>query len=145
LILIASTAISIFPLPTAQSHTPAWNYDTFTYVTVSPSPVGAGQEALVVVWLNWWPPTADNYGYGGRWTFDVKITLPDNTTETRTIMSDAAGAASFLYTPNQTGNYSFVAHHSKETVTWDMGVGLRPGTTQSHITKLSQLYFRGKH
>lgn len=135
LILMATTAISIFPLPTAQSHNPAWNYDTFTYVTVSPNPVGVGQEALVVVWFNWWPPTADNYGYGGRWTFDLKITKPDNTIETRTVMSDAAGCASFLYTPNQTGNYSFVAHHSKETVTWEMGLGLRPGTKQSQYNQ----------
>ncbi len=135
LILMVTAVISLIALPMAQSHTPAWNYDTFTYVTVSPNPIGVSQDALVVVWLNWWPPTADNYGYGGRWTFDLTITKPDNTNETRTIMSDAAGAASFVYVPDQEGNYTFVAHHSKETITWDLGLGLRPGTTQSQYNQ----------
>jgi hypothetical protein len=135
LILIATFAVSLIALPTTQSHTPAWNYDTFTYLTVSPNPVGVSQDALVVAWLNWWPPTADNYGWGGRWTFDITITKPDNTTETRTIMSDAVGAAAFVYVPNQEGNYTFVAHHPKQTITWDLGLGLRPGTTQSQYNQ----------
>ncbi len=135
LFLMFAMAFSLLALPNVVAHDPPWNYETYTYLTVSPNPIGVGQEALVVIWLSWWVPTADNYGYGGRWTFNIQITKPDNTTETRTMLSDATGSTYIVFVPDQVGTYTFVGQHIEEVITWDLGLGLRPGTTQSQYNQ----------
>jgi hypothetical protein len=61
------------------------------------------------MWLDKVPPTAAGIG-GERWEgYEVEITAPDGSTETKgPYTSDSTSAAYFLYTPNQVGTYTFL-------------------------------------
>ncbi len=106
LVLTASTLLAIFPI--ADAHVPAWTIPTYAYIVASPDPIGVGQTAFLVFWLDKVPPTAGGIG-GDRWTgFTVKVTKPDGTTQTiGPMISDATSAAWSLYTPDQLGTYKF--------------------------------------
>jgi hypothetical protein len=109
LILIVPIATTLVNLQTVNAHTPPWDKASWTYIAVTPSPIGVGQNALIVFWLDTLPQTA-NGQYGDRFTFTVKVTKPDKTTETLgPITSDPVGGGWTNYTPNQEGNYTFVA------------------------------------
>ncbi len=109
MILLTSTAISLYALPAAQAHTPAWEIPTYAFVNVSPSPAGVGQQCLIVVWL-------DKIPDGATVTNDIRfhnykciITAPDGTTETVTwdTVVDSTSSAYHPWTPTQTGTYTF--------------------------------------
>jgi hypothetical protein len=108
LIALLILSMTVFALPFANAHTPAWTIPTYAYIVASPDPVGVGGTAFVVMWLNWPPPTAGGSG-GDRWTgYTVTITKPDGTTESKgPFSSEATSAAFFLYTPTQIGTYTF--------------------------------------
>jgi hypothetical protein len=44
-ILILIMTVSIFALPLANAHDPAWSIPTIAYISVGPDPIGVGQEA----------------------------------------------------------------------------------------------------
>jgi len=104
ILTIAGSTLLVMPISSA--HTPPWSIPTYAYLVASPDPVGLGQTAFVVMWIDKVPPTAGGVG-GDRWKgFTVKITKPDGTFETKgPYTSDATSAAWFLYTPTQTGLY----------------------------------------
>jgi outer membrane protein assembly factor BamB len=108
LILTLTIATLLATLPIISAHYPPAEQETYSYIEVVPDPVGVGQTAFVVMWLDKVPPTAAGIG-GDRWEgFEVEITKPDGSTETKgPYTSDATSAAFFLYTPNQVGTYVF--------------------------------------
>jgi hypothetical protein len=117
LVLILAITASLVALPTANAHTPPWSVPTWTYVSVSPTTIGVNQEALVVFWLNQYPPTASG-AYGDRWTFTVEVTKPDGTSETLgPFTSDPVGSYFSNYVPTQTGTYTFVAKFAEHKIT----------------------------
>jgi hypothetical protein len=82
LLLTASMTTSIVFLPSTNAHTPGINIPTYTFCSVSPNPIGAGQQVNVNFWVNQPPPTASAQ-YGDRWgNMTVMVTHPDGTTET---------------------------------------------------------------
>src|SRR3989304_4132140 len=96
-------------LPLTSAHTPPKEIPTYAYLAVSPNPVGQGQSVFLVMWLHTAPYTADGIA-GDRWRgFTVEITRPDGTTEKKgPYISDPTGSIFTLYTPTQTGTYTFV-------------------------------------
>ncbi len=58
LLLIFSMTASLMFLPSVNAHNPPQNIPTWTYVSTSPQTIGVGQQALLVVWQNFIPPTA---------------------------------------------------------------------------------------
>ena len=126
LVLFAALCVSLFTLPTAQAHTPAWSVPTWTYIAVQNSVIGVNQPFLVIFWTNCIPPTA-NGAYGDRWTFTLEITKPDGTKQVVSgLKSDPIGGGYLQYTAEQTGTYTFVAKFDGKTVT---GLPLPPGRT----------------
>ena len=108
-ILMITITITTVSMPTASSHTPPWSKVTWTYIAVTPSPIGVGQSALIVFWLDTLPQTASGQ-YGDRFTFTVDVMRPDGTNETLgPIGSDPVGGGYTNYVPTQEGNYTFVA------------------------------------
>jgi outer membrane protein assembly factor BamB len=107
LILLLSTS-AFMTMPTTNAHDPAWEVPTHAYIVVSPNPIGVGQEAFVVFWLDWIPIGAAGIG-GDRWTnLKVEITKPDGNKETLgPFTSDSIGTGFAMYTPDQVGNYTF--------------------------------------
>jgi len=117
-VLLLTFAAIIVTLPIVSAHDPPWEVPTWSYISVSPNPVGVNQPALLVMWLNCYPPTASGAN-GDRWDgYTVEVTKPDETTETLEIgTSDPVGSAYAQYTPTQVGTYSFVFHFPGDTVT----------------------------
>ena len=78
--LIFSMAASIMLLPNANAHYPPLQVPTFSFCSVSPNPIGAGQTARVNFWVGEPPPTASGQ-FGDRWgNLTVVVTKPDETT-----------------------------------------------------------------
>ena len=48
-------------------------------LSVSPNPVGVGQTAYIIMWLDMIPPTAQGPN-GDRWTFYLNVTDPKGVT-----------------------------------------------------------------
>ena len=81
LILISSTAISLYAIPTTNAHTPPWNVPTSAYVTCAPNPIGIGQTTTIVVWVDRFSPFAGG-GVGQRWDgYTINITSPSGKTQ----------------------------------------------------------------
>ncbi|MGZ4849897.1 MAG: outer membrane protein assembly factor BamB family protein [Candidatus Bathyarchaeia archaeon] len=83
---------------------PSVTMDTVAFLSVSPSPIGIGQTALVNMWTT--PPISPNRFQSGYY---VDIIRPDGTTETVGPMDSypADATAWFQLTPDQTGTYQF--------------------------------------
>ncbi len=127
MVLLSTIGATIVALPSTSAHYPAWTIPTWCYATTSPNPVGVNQPALIVFWTDKVPYTAVG-AYGDRWTFTVDVTKPDGSKETLgPTTSDPVGGGYFVYTPTQTGTYSFVAKFPGATLTGN------PSTTPSHL------------
>ena len=107
LFLILTIATPLFPI--INAHTPPWTITSWTQIAVTPNPVGVGQHVNVIFWADSFPRTAAG-SMGDRFTFNVEITKPDGTTETRgPITSDPVGGGTVGYVPDQVGNYTIIA------------------------------------
>jgi len=107
-LLSVSMTASIVLLPNAEAHTPPWSVPTYSFISVSPNPIGVGQTVNVNFWVNLPPPTASAQ-YGDRWhNMTVVVTKPDGTSTTLgPFTSDATGGTFTTYTPEVIGNYTF--------------------------------------
>ncbi len=117
IVLVLMLAFSLLAvLPITNAHSPPWTLPTHCYVNVSPNPVGVGQQALILFWVDKTPPTA-NGAYGDRWDgYTVEITKPDGTKQTLgPFTSDPVGGAYTTFTPNQAGTYTVVSKFPQQT------------------------------
>ena len=108
LFLILIVAVPIIILPVANAHIPPWEIHTYAFITVNPNPIGVGQEAFVMFWLDRVPPGATG-NTGDRYrNLKVDVTKPDGKQETLgTFTSDSIGGTYTTYTPDQLGTYTF--------------------------------------
>ena len=109
--LISATIIALMLLSTFAQNTPsasAADFPTYLFLTVQPNPIGVGQSANVVYWMDRAPPTASG-PRGDRWQgWTMEITSPDGETETKNLAdSDAAGSGIIKYIPEKVGTYIF--------------------------------------
>jgi len=117
LILMLTFSVTSLAIPIASAHDPAWEIPVFTYAAVRPNPVGVGQEALILFWPNFVPPTAMG-PYGDRYTWTVEVTTPSGTKENLgPFTSDPVGGGWAIYTPSQVGTYTFVAKLADHVIT----------------------------
>ncbi len=121
LILLITMTVSIFALPSTDAHPTPWAIPTYAYISVTPNPVGVGQDLNVVVWVDKALPGAAAANSVRFNDYKVTITKPDNTTETINwpICTDTTSSAYSKYTPTMTGTYSFVFTHPNMTYTWN--------------------------
>ena len=96
-------------LPTVLAHDPPWEIPTWAFMSISPDPIGVNQEALIVMWINDYPITA-NGAYGDRWQgYTIDVTKPDGTKITLgPYASDPVGAQFTQFTPTEIGEYTLV-------------------------------------
>jgi PQQ-like domain len=130
-IAIFLTFIMIAPMAMVNAHVPAWNIPTYSFIVVSPNPVGTGQTLNVNFWVNIPPPTA-NAQYGDRWgNVTVKVTKPDGTTQTLgPFITDDTGGTFTTFTPTALGNYTFQMFFAGQVLA---GNNLAPGQTSPFI------------
>jgi hypothetical protein len=107
LLLISIGASTLLISPT-NAHTPGWQMPTYSFLSVSPNPVGVGQTANVNFWLSLAPPTASG-PYGDRWkNITVVVTKPDGHIDTLgPFTTDDTGGTFTTFTPTAIGNYTF--------------------------------------
>ncbi len=125
LLLTLSMSTSMVLLPTANAHTPPRSVQTYSYIAVSPNPVGVGQQVLVVIWVSPNPPTATGLA-GDRWrNMQITVTKPDGTTENLgPFNSDPTGSTYTPYTPNQLGTYKFALNYPGQVMSLTGPTGL---------------------
>jgi outer membrane protein assembly factor BamB len=109
---IAASFITCLPAVNATA------FDTYAFIVATPDPIGVGQTATVVWWLNLFPPTAGGVT-GDRWqNITVTITKPDGSEQTLgPLTSDAVGSNWFTYVPDTVGKYYFQLSFPGQTLT----------------------------
>ena len=114
LILLLTIAALVTFLPTVNAR----DFPTYAYITVSPDPIGVGQTATIIAWLDKVPPTAGIIGLGDRWQdFRIEVTKPDGSKETLgPFTSDPVGSMWTTYTPTQVGTYTFQFSFPGQTI-----------------------------
>ena len=123
--LLLTISVPIFALmPNANAHDPLWKMPTYTYISAAPNPIGVGQTAIIVFWVDKLPPTAAGHA-GDRWFFYVDVTKPDETKETvGPFTSDPVGGSYYSLTPQETGTYTFTARFGPQVITGSNGTGI---------------------
>jgi hypothetical protein len=126
IVLLLSIAISVAS-QTTSAHTPSWQIPTFAYASVSPNPVGIGQQTTIVVWVDKALPGADVANDIRMKGYKATITCPDGTTDiiTWNTVTDTTSSAYTLYTPDQTGNYTVFFEYPGQTYTWTEPINSR--------------------
>jgi hypothetical protein len=112
--LLSIGTFTSFPLATGQlaiqqptiqmpsGVTPDMTVTTEAYLSFRPNPVGVGQPIIINVWLH--PPTNVNRDF--ILAFQITITKPDGTKETKLLSSYAGDSTGwFEYTPDTLGTY----------------------------------------
>jgi len=133
LILTLTFAATFVALPIVSAHDPPWDVPTYAYLYVAPDPIGVGQTAYVIFWLDKIPPTAAGAG-GDRWRdFTVEVTTPSGSKTTLgPYTSDPIGGGWTTYTPNQVGTYTFVFNFPGQVASLTGPTGI-PGNPSAYI------------
>lgn len=118
LFLIFAMTFSVVALPLANAHTPSWTIPTFAYIHVSPNPVGVGQQVTVVFWLDKIYDGAlvtNNYRFHN---YELTITAPDGSDETKTYadIADTTSSQYYLFTPTQVGTYTLTFEYPGQNI-----------------------------
>lgn len=116
--LFLVSIVALAPLiPNTVAHSPPWQIPTYSFLNVSPNPVGVGQKANVNFWLSLAPPTASG-PYGDRWeAITVAVSKPDGSNQTLgPFRTDDTGGTYTTYTPDTVGNYTFQMIFAGETL-----------------------------
>ena len=106
---IAISTIAYLPPASALTHTES---NTYSFITVSPNPVGIGQPMTIMFWLVEMNPLSaanqDNVWHN----FTLTITKPDGTAETKSTNANSAAGAVIIYAPDQSWQLHFRIHFS---------------------------------
>ena len=108
--LLLTTSMLLIALPTANAHDPAWNIPTFAYINVAPNPIGVGQQASVIMWLDkTFDPTIALTNDWRFHNYNLTITAPDGSTQTKIfdVIIDTTSSQFYPFTPTQVGTYTF--------------------------------------
>ena len=132
--LMLTIVVSMFALPTATAHDPAWTIPTYAYIAVAPNPVGVDEPVFLTFWIDKTPPTAAGAG-GDRWTnYTVTVTCPDGSTEKLGPFTSAAESTAYtIYTPTQTGEYIFLFEFPGQVASLYNPVNGLPGSQSANI------------
>ncbi len=104
LILTLIISALMVTLPSAN----ATDHDVYAFLSVAPSPIGVGQPAIAVMWLDMLPPLNPDGSQTAWEQLTVTINTPSGETETKgPFNSDAVASAYFDYTPTEVGTYVF--------------------------------------
>jgi hypothetical protein len=125
LFLTVSMASSLNLQPIASAHTPPWQVATWAYMNVAPNPIGLGQTVSVIMWLRD-PMTGAALTNNVRYTnYNLTIIKPDGTVTQQIwpIETDPTASQYYPYTPDQTGNYTFLFNYPGQTYTFTAADG----------------------
>jgi hypothetical protein len=106
--LILTTILVVTIIIASAPAANAIDIDTYAYISVTPNPVGVNQQVQVTMWLNLIVPVPVSTGGAPFQGYQLTITKPDGSTETRGPFSaDPISNAYLPYTPTELGTYYF--------------------------------------
>src|SRR5512139_2626595 len=109
ILLMLTISLPLNLMPAANAHTPTWQIPTYAFILVAPDPIGVGQKANIIMWIDKIPDGAA-VGNDIRWhNYKLTITAPNGDVETKTFdtVTDTTSAQYYGYTPSQVGTYTF--------------------------------------
>jgi len=120
LFLLFAMTVSLFALPSATAHTPAWIITSYAYIVPAPNPVGVNQQVAIVMWIDTPLPGAAVNNDIRRHDYTLTITDPDGNIVTKQwdIVIDSTSTQSYLYTPAKAGNYTLKFEYDEQVYTW---------------------------
>jgi len=109
-LVLVLTLVAAFALPCVHA---SKEVRTYAFIGVSPNPVGIGQEVFITLWVQPIPYGSTDIFHN----FEVSITRPDGTVETKGPMnSDPVATQFFVYIPQMSGNYTLEFTYPGETI-----------------------------
>ncbi len=107
--LALAITVSLFALPLVNATNPPKTWPTVAFLSVAPNPIGVGQTALFIMWIDKAHPLSQGI-YGDRFSgYTINLTKPDGTTQILgPFTADAISSAVARFTPDQVGNYTAV-------------------------------------
>ena len=101
---IGAPQLTTWPTAPPSGVTPSVTIATTAFISISPNPIGVGQDVLINIWLE--PPIAYQRYFSG---YTVTVTKPNNTTETIGPLNSYQGDATawVQYSVDQSGTYKF--------------------------------------
>jgi hypothetical protein len=123
-ILIMTISATIASLPISNAAV-SGQMTSYAYVAVEPNPIGVGQTTYIAMWVDYPIPGATEANDIRRHDYNLTITAPDGTTETKTWdeVKDTTGVQSTSFTPDQVGNYTFYFNYPSQNYTWTTAQG----------------------
>jgi hypothetical protein len=110
--LISLFVISIFALPavTAQ-HSPGYQIPTFAYVNAAPNPVGVGQKADILIWIDKPRANAQLSNEFRQHNYNLTILDPSGNvvvSEFWENVVDPTSSQYYAFTPSEVGDYTLI-------------------------------------
>ena len=98
---------------------------SYAYLIVEPNPVGVGQTTYIAMLVDVPLPSASEANDIRRHDYQLSITAPDGTIETRSYarIADTTGVQSTSFTPDQVGTYTFTFTYPSQVYTWTTAQG----------------------
>jgi hypothetical protein len=128
-ILIATFLILTMVIPAFMANPTAaqtsGQMKTYAYVIVEPNPVGVGQTTYIAMIVDTPLPGASEANDIRRHNYQLTITAPDGTKETKTWdrVADTTGSQATSFTPDQVGTYTFTFNYPDQNYTWTTAQG----------------------
>lgn len=118
--LLTSMTSSVLLIPSANAHSPPWQFPTHAYIMAMPNPIGVGQTIVVYAWLDLAFGAAaraagETTSFAGIYNdyrfhnYQIVITAPDGTKTSQNFdyIADTTSSQQFKFTPTQIGVYTF--------------------------------------
>ena len=98
---------------------------SYAYLIVEPNPVGVGQTTYIAMMVDVPLPSSSEANDIRRHDYQLIITAPDGTTETKTWarIADTTGVQSTSFTPTMVGTYNFTFTYPDQKYTWTTAQG----------------------
>ena len=115
--------LTLVSLPTrAQT---SGQMQSFAFLAVEPNPVGVGQTTYIAMWVDVPLPGASEANDIRRHNYQLTITAPDGTVQTKTWdrIADTTGVQSTSFTPDKVGTYTFTFDYPAQNYTWTTAQG----------------------
>ena len=121
-LLVFSIAATLLPTISAQTSKQMASY---AYLIVEPNPVGVGQTTYLAMIVDVPLPSASEANDIRRHDYQLKITAPDGTVQTKTFarVADTTGSQATSFTPTMTGTYTFEFTYPGQNYTWTTAQG----------------------
>ena len=109
MLLFAIVAANLTLISNPSAHTPAWQIPTYAFISVTPDPIGVGQQLNVLMWVDKMPNGAAETNNVRFRDYNLTIIKPDGTIETKIwdTCKDTTSSQYYAYTPETVGNYTF--------------------------------------